>query len=92
MGTSATPYADKLTIIEAFADYELPVRMFHLNMLLEIGQFVDPPLGERHQEHIKRHASHSIVLRLDIRILPLVGLLVSLILASLELVRVGQRF
>lgn len=87
-----TPCADKLTVIESLADHEFPVRVFHLHMLLEVCQSVYPPLGERHQEHIKRHASHSIVLRLDIRILPLVGLLVRLILASLELVRVGQRF
>ena len=85
---NATPCADKLTIIEAFADNELPVRMFHLHVLLEVCQLVYPPLGERHQEHIERHAGHSVVLRLYVRVLPLVSLLVSLVLTSLELVRV----
>jgi len=90
MGMSATPYADKLTIIEAFADHELPVRMFHLHVLLEVRQFVYPPLGERHQEHVECHASHCIVLRLYIRVLPLGGLLVGLVLTPLELARVRQ--
>ena len=85
-----TPCADELTIIEAFADHELPVRVFHLHMLLEVCQFVYSLLGERHQKHVKRHASHSVVFRLDIRVLPLVSLLVSLILTFLELVRVRQ--
>ena len=88
MGTSATPCAGKLTIIETFADHELPVWMFHLHMLLEVCQLVYPPLGERHQEHIERYASHSVVLRLYIRVLPLVSLLVGLILTPLELIRV----
>ena len=91
MGMSETPCADKLTIVEAFADHKLPIRMFHLHMLLEICQFVDSPLGERHQEHIKCHASHSIVFCLYVCILPFVGLFVSLILTPLKLVRVRQR-
>ena len=91
MGMSATPYADKLTIIEAFADHELPVWMFHLHMFLEVRQFVNPSLGERHQEHVKCHASHSVVLRLHIRVLPLDSLLVGLVLTPLELVGVRQR-
>ena len=85
---NATPCADELTIIETFADHELPVWVFHLHVLLEVCQSVYPFLGERHQEHVKRHASHSVVFRLDIHVLPLVSLLVSLILAFLELVRV----
>lgn len=48
MGMSATPRADKLTLIKAFADHEPPVWMFHLHMLLKVRQFVYPPLGERH--------------------------------------------
>ena len=90
MGASATPYADKLTIIEAFADHELPVRMFHLHMLLEVRQFIYPFLGERHQEHIECHASHRVVFRLYVRVLPLVSLLISLVLTPLKLVRVRQ--
>ena len=86
---NATPCARKLTIAETFTDNKLPVRMFHLHMLLEVRQFVYSLLRERHQEHIERHAGHSVVLCLYIRVLALVSLLVSLIFAFLEFTGIG---
>ena len=74
----------QLTIIESLTDYELPIGMFHLHMLLKVRQSVYPSLRERHQQHIKRHASQSVVLRLYIRVLPLISLLLDLILTPLE--------
>ena len=66
--------------------------MLHLHMLLKVRQLVYPLLGKRHQEHVECYAGHGVILRLYIRILPLIGLLVGFILTPLEFIGVRQRF
>lgn len=80
----------KLTFIETLADFILSVRITHLHMLVVISQLVYALLAERHQEHIYRDTCDSVILRLDVSVLPFRSMSFWFALPALELAGIWQ--
>lgn len=80
----------KLTFVETLADFILSVRITHLHMLVVISQLVYALLAERHQEHIYRDTCDSVILRLDVSVLPFRSMSFWFALPALELAGIWQ--
>lgn len=79
------------TVIETFADNEVPIRMAHLHMFLVIPQLIDAFLRKRHKKHVNRHTGDGVIFRFHVSVLSPPGMLVSFALALRELRRVRER-
>ena len=80
----------QFTFIETLANFVLPVGIAHLHVFMVVSQLVNALLAEGHQQHIYGDACHSVVLRLDVSILPFSRVPLRLPFSAFEFTGIGQ--